>query len=239
MPQKPEKFGTKFWMVCDTTTSFVLRAFPYVGREEREVGFGEHVTLSLMEPYKNTGVNVTTDNFFISLSLARRHLQSNITMLGTMRAHRREILPETKLGKGATLYSSTFLFTPPEENIMLLSYKAKKNKVVYLLFSSHKTTTVNYGKQKKPQAILDYNATKEGVDTADEMLCTYSTKAASQRWPLTAFFNLVDITTLDTYIICADISISTCSRRDFLIKLGESLCSAEEVGGRKRYVCYV
>ena len=110
---------------------------------------------------------------------------------------------------------------------MLLSYKAKKNKVVYLLFSSHKTTTVNYGEQKKPQAILDYNATKGGVDTADEMLRTYSTKAASQSWPLTAFFNLVDITALDTYIICADISMSTCSRRDFLIKLGESLCFTE------------
>ena len=59
------------------------------------------------------------------------------------------------------------------------------------------------------------------------MLRTYSTKAASRRWPLAAFFNLVNITALDTYIICANISISTCSRRDFLIKLGESLCSAE------------
>ena len=76
-------------------------------------------------------------------------------MLGTMRAHRRKIPLEAKLGKGATLYSSTFLFTPPEENIMLLSYKAKKNEVVYLLSSSHKTTTVYYGEQKshKPSYI--------------------------------------------------------------------------------------
>ena len=63
MPQKPAKFGIKFWMVCDTTTSFVLRAFPYVDREEREVGFREHVTLSLMDPYKNIELNVTTGNF--------------------------------------------------------------------------------------------------------------------------------------------------------------------------------
>ena len=40
-------------------------------------------------------------------------------------------------------------------------------------------------------------------------------------------FNLVDITALDTYITCADISISNCSRRDFLIKFGESVCFAE------------
>ena len=66
MPQKLAKFGIKFWMVCDTTTSFVLRAFLYVGREERDVGLGEYVTLSLMESYKNTGLNVTTNNFFTS-----------------------------------------------------------------------------------------------------------------------------------------------------------------------------
>ena len=72
MPQQPAKFGIKFWIVCDTTTYFVLRAFFYVGREEREVGLGEHVTLSLMEPYKKMGLNVTTDNFITSLSQARR-----------------------------------------------------------------------------------------------------------------------------------------------------------------------
>ena len=71
------------------------------------------------------------------------------------------------------------------------------------------------------------------VITANEMLRTYSTKAASRRWSLAAFFNLVDITALDTNIISADISISTCSRRDFLIKLGESLCSAERSRRKK------
>ena len=159
-------------------------------------------------------------------------------MLGTMRAHRCKIPPEAKLEKGATLYSSAFLFTQPEENIMLLRYKAKKNKVEYLLSSSHETITVDHGEPKKPQAILDYNATKGGVDTADEMLRTYSTKAAYRRWPLAPFFNLVDMTALNTYIIGGDISISTCSRRDFLIKLGKVFAPQREGGGRKRHIYY-
>ena len=95
-------------------------------------------------------------------------------MPGTMRAHGLEISSEAKLGKDAILYSSTFVFTSPEESIMLLLVQPKE----------------------KPQAILDYNATKVGVDTADEILRAYSTKAASRRWPLAAFFNLVDITAL-------------------------------------------
>ena len=123
---------------------------------------------------------------------------------------------------------STFLFNAPEESIMLLSYKAKKIKLVYLFPSSHKSTTINENKKKKPQAILDYNTNKGGVDTADEMLRTYSTKAASRSWPLVTFFNLLNITALITYIIYANISISICTRHTFLIKLGKSLCSAEK-----------
>ena len=53
MPLKPAKFGMKFSMLCDTTTYYVLRAFSYVGIEEHRLstGFGEFITLSLLEPY--------------------------------------------------------------------------------------------------------------------------------------------------------------------------------------------
>ena len=144
-----------------------------------------------------------------------------------MRAHRREIPSQKKIGKREVLYLSTFLFTAPEANIMLLSYKVKKLKLVYIFPSSLKSTTINKDK-KKAQAILDYNANKKGVDTADEMLRTYSTKVASRSWPLVTFFNLLNITALITFIIYANISISICTRHTFIIKLGKSLCSAEK-----------
>ena len=81
--------------------------------------------------------------------------------------------------KHAALYSSKFFFTLLPESILLLSYKAKKNKVVFLLFSEHKTVEVYEGKKKKPKAILYYN-NKAGVDTADETLRSYSTTAFSR-----------------------------------------------------------
>ena len=49
----------------------------------------------------------------------------------------------------------------------------------------------DHGTKKKPVAILYYNTTNGGVDTADEMLRCYSTKATSRRWTLAAFFNLL------------------------------------------------
>ena len=86
--------------------------------------------------------------------------------------------------------------------MILLSYKARNNNVVYLLFSLYNVSEVAYEAQKKTKAILDWNASKGGVDTVDEMLRSYFTKAASRRWPLAAFFNLINIKALNVYVIC-------------------------------------
>ena len=95
MPQKPAKFGIKYWLLCDAKTSYVVRAIPYVGKEDRpQIGVAEHVVMSLMEPYHNTGQNVTTDNYFTSLKTAKNLLQHKITMVGTLRKNKREILLE-------------------------------------------------------------------------------------------------------------------------------------------------
>ena len=48
-----------------------------------------------------------------------------------------------------------------------------------------------------------------------------------RRWPLAAFFNLLDIVSLNTYVICKDITLFAQNRRQFLIKLGEQLCASE------------
>ena len=147
--------------------------------------------------------------------------------MGTIRGHRGEIPNEIRSEKDAVLYLSNFYFTLPPESIMILSYKAKKNKVVFLLSSEHKTVDVHEAEKKKPKSILDNNKNKGGVDTADEMLWSYSTKASSRRWPLAAFFNLLDIVSLNTYVICKDITLFAQNRCQFLIKLGKELCASE------------
>ena len=111
-------------MLRDATTYYVLRAFPYVGMEEdrASTGRGEFVTLSLLEPYRNAGLNVTCDNFFTFLSLAKNLLQQYTMIMGTIR----EISNEIRFKKDPVLHSSKFFFTLSPERIMMLSYKAKK-----------------------------------------------------------------------------------------------------------------
>ena len=77
--------------------------------------------------------------------------------------------------------------------------------------------------KKCPGAILFYNETKGGVDTADEMLRGYSTKVASRRWPSAAFFNLLNIVCFDVYVICKDVRNENVSQRCFLLQFGEAV----------------
>lgn len=53
----------------------------------------------------------------------------------------------------------------------------------------------------KPTIILDYNATKGGVDTVDQKCANYTTKRKTRRWPLTIFFTFMDMTGVNAHVI--------------------------------------
>ncbi len=100
--------------------------------------------------------------------------------------------------------------------------------------SQHHSPTVDESSvKKKPEVVLSYNSTKCGVDTADQMLKYYSSRAATSRWPLNVFGNLLDIICLNAYIICKSAGIFAGGRREFLLQLAKSLCTPH-VENRKR-----
>ena len=193
MSRKPGKFGIKYWLICDSETSCVLNAIPYVGKDDSRhanLGLANHVILSLSNPYFGSGINVTTDNFFTSLHAAEFLLKEKITMVGTVRENRREIPTALRAwAKNVSQHSSEFFFS---ENAMMVGYKAKPNETVFLLSTAHSKPVVEaVDSKKRPQIVLYYNSKKSGVDTADQMLRSYSTKCTSRRWPLGCVFQFV------------------------------------------------
>jgi len=62
---------------------------------------------------------------------------------------------------------------------------------------------ITFGKEPKklPEVINFYNMTKGGVDCADQMTETYSSKFANRRWPVALFCNLLDIAALNAYVL--------------------------------------
>ena len=69
MPNKPDKFGIKFWLASDVNTKYIINGFPYLGGGKNRtslVPIGEFVVFKLMEPFTGFGRSITKDNFFTS-----------------------------------------------------------------------------------------------------------------------------------------------------------------------------
>ena len=175
VPQKPSKFGIKFWMLCDVKTSYALRATPYLGKEDRpdDVGVADHVVLTLMDPYHKTSLNVTTDNFFMSIKTAKKLLEHDITMVGTLRINKKRNTKGTAARLTQAIYcihSSRSLLSR-DDRIMIAFYKAKQKKNVLLLSSMHMSSSVDETDAKKrPEFVMYYIEPK----TKTRIRATYS-----------------------------------------------------------------
>lgn len=76
----------------------------------------------------------------------------------------------------------------------------------------------------KPEIIMDYNATKGGVDTVDKMCETYNCARRTNRWPMVIFYSLMNVAGINSYIIFGlnNFNIKT-NRRKFLETLSYDL----------------
>ena len=104
--KKPSKFGKKFWMLCEVKTSYVLRVMRYLGKKERS---DDVCVLTLMDPYHKTGLNVTTENFLTYMKTAKKLVEHDITMVGTLPSNKKEI-PKELLYDSSKLPIDSFSF---------------------------------------------------------------------------------------------------------------------------------
>ncbi|XP_054159677.1 piggyBac transposable element-derived protein 4-like [Oppia nitens] len=227
MPKKPAKYGLKFFIICDSETAYCYDALFYTGKENntKAKSVSQNVVLELTKRIKHTGRNITTDNWFTSYPLANELLMSNLTLVGTVKHNKKEIPKHYLEKKKRVIGSSEF---SSNDNITLVAYYPKKNKVVLVLSSMHSTEICS--PPKKPEIIEYYNHTKGGVDTLDQMCATYSTGRKTNRWPTAAFFALLDIMAVNSYIIYRHYAShlipepnESKKRREFLHTLGEGL----------------
>ncbi|XP_011699423.1 PREDICTED: piggyBac transposable element-derived protein 4-like [Wasmannia auropunctata] len=226
IPSKPAKYGIKIWWICDAENAYPLHGIIYAGKTGniREKNQGERVVKELAAPYKGSGRNITMDNFFTTLPLAKHLLSWQLAIVGTLRKNKPYIPKQMASHKSRPEYSSLFGF---HEKVALCSYVPKKNKAVILLSTMHYDAAVNDDEKKKPHMITYYNKYKSGVDTMDQMVSRYTTHRRTARWPLAIFFNILDVAALAAYIIYYEnnkmIKKKTNQRRVFLRQLSEEL----------------
>ncbi len=159
MPQKPDKYGIKFFLMIEVLSKYVCNGFPYLGKDEcrpPNQPLGEFVVLRLLEPYFNKGYNITCDNYFTSLPLAQQLVEKKTTLVGTMRLNRKELPPIVADTKSKPLFDTQVLVSA---GITLTIYKAKPSKNVLILSSRHEIVKVAdpNSQKKNPNTVVYYN----------------------------------------------------------------------------------
>ncbi|XP_046404918.1 piggyBac transposable element-derived protein 4-like [Ischnura elegans] len=238
IPSKPIKYGIKVFTLTDARSMYTKTMEVYLGTQPegpfRLSNRPCDVVKRLAKTMAGTGRNITADNWFSSIPLVQDLLEKRITYLGTMRKNKVEIPPELSNAKQRAVGTSIFAF---QKHLTLLSYIPKKIQNVIMISSMHRDASIDdrSGEMRKPEIITDYNYTKSGVDTVDEMCATYSTARRCKRWPLVMFFRILNIAGINAQVIyMSNNAERKLVRRLFLREVGRELVHAQI---RKRATC--
>uniref|UniRef100_A0A8C1ZSM4 PiggyBac transposable element-derived protein domain-containing protein n=2 Tax=Cyprinoidei TaxID=30727 RepID=A0A8C1ZSM4_CYPCA len=222
---KPDKFGIKFWVACDLKSKYICNVLPYLGKDpSRPSGerLSENVVMRLMEPFLDKGRNVTTDNFFTSLSLAHKLLSRKTTILGTVNKIRREI-PQSARHTDRNEFTTQVFSTTAAT---LTAYAPKRKKTVYILSSMHSVIQTDNTTKRKPNTVTLYNTTKCGVDVMDQMVREYTVRTGTRRWPVAVFYNMIDMAALNAHVLYQACTGRQERRVDFLVELARELANS-------------
>lgn len=227
IPNKPNKYGIKIPMICDSGTNYMINGMPYIGKATNTNGLpqGEYYLKELSRPIHGTNRNITCDNWFTSVPAAKSLLLEpyKLTIVGTIRSNKREIPEEMKNARSRQVGTTMFGF---DGHLTLASYKPKPSKMVYMLSSCDEGAAIN-SRTGKPEMIMFYNETKGGVDTFDQMCSLMSCSRKTNRWPMTMFYGMLNIAFVNSYIIYAHNVIlkgdKPLNRREFMKKLSTEL----------------
>ena len=222
IPNKPAKYGIKIQAMADARTYYTCKMEIYAGKQPdgpfKVDNSSFAVVTRLISEISGSGRNVTFDNWYTTYPLVVSLLHDHkLSTVGTLRKNKREIPDEFLSVKNRAACDSMFGFGG---NVTLVSYvpQTKQKKNVVLFSSMHHDDKIDpeSSDMKKPEIITFYNSTKGGVDMVDQMAGEYDTSRNSRRWPLTVFYTLLNVSTINAYILYCHNPENKLKRRLFI-----------------------
>lgn len=187
IPSKRHRYGIKLFKLCDPK-GYTYRLSVYTGKNfedtGKEKGLAEKVVMDLVHDYLEEGRTLITDNYYTSLPLAKSLLASKTHLLGTLRKNRKGLSKEVM---NAQLKRGEIVGKESTTGLVIGKWKDKRD--VPFLSTKHALDIKATGKKnrkgeevKKPSAILEYNAGKDGIDVSDQMASYFSPLRKTIRW---------------------------------------------------------
>lgn len=229
IPSKAAKFGVKFWVLAESTTGYVAHLKCYLGKKFTPTSNllqGTEVVLRLLKNCNllQKGYHVVSDSFFCSFDLARKLIDLNTYLTGTLRSNRKMPLTirNAHVGPGESVYVR-------QGEILAAAYKGRESKKPVRMISTFINAANSNG---KPKIIQHYNMNMGGVDGADMMLHFYNDNRKSTKvWKKLAI-NIIHRMCSNAYILyrknTSDAPVK--SRLRFIQEVIEALSSEYLVG---------
>ena len=196
IPSKPNKYGIKIYALVDSKMYYLYHLETYAVKQPDGPYILSNkpadVVRRLTAPISGSGRNITADNWFTDIDLVQELKEKKLSYVGILKTNKRQLPLELVVSNGRKELSTLFGF---QKDIMLVSYVPKPKKTVILVSTLHvdKEVDPNSGEQQKPSVITFYNATKGGMDTADQMCATYNVARNIKRWPMAVFFAMLNV----------------------------------------------
>ena len=205
IPTKRHRFGIKVFVICDCQTRVVLDFIVYTGSSTEielndNLGKSGSVVMTLMKPYLNKGHALFVDNWYTSPLLFEKLHELKTGACGTVRKNRLGLVKFNKLAKGDFEYHNT-------SNLMALKWQDKRE--VIMLSTIHRPGMVSTRKKHwktqnvvhKPECVVDYNENMGSVDKVDMQISFVASARKSIKWYKKFFFYLMDLSTLNAYML--------------------------------------
>ncbi|XP_018534114.1 uncharacterized protein LOC108884606 isoform X1 [Lates calcarifer] len=77
--------------------------------------------------------------------------------------------------------------------------------------------------KRKPEMKTYHNQTKTGVDILYQMAHQYTVKDGTRRWPVAAFYNVLDFAAMNAWVLYQSCMNENIPRRDFILQLAQEL----------------
>uniref|UniRef100_A0A8C5FSV4 PiggyBac transposable element-derived protein domain-containing protein n=1 Tax=Gadus morhua TaxID=8049 RepID=A0A8C5FSV4_GADMO len=199
-PQKPVKYGIKSYILCDSATGYCFNMRPYVG----EASTLPEIVFSLLDRLPGHGYTLFMDNFYNSVALCERLLEVQTNVCGTLRKHRGEpqIISEmtkTDLGVGEKVVRHN-------ERVMVVAWQDKR--LVRMVTTCHQDSMQVWRRgnrdkvaQLKPECVVAYNASMNGVDKLEQNIAYYPFIRRSLNWSKKFVAYLFQLCMFNAYVL--------------------------------------
>ncbi|CAD6221989.1 GSCOCG00011693001-RA-CDS [Cotesia congregata] len=216
--QEFSRSGMKIFTLVDTCFNYVLNMKIFVKKQRREFSNGlnsiENDVKLLMNGFKS---NLLLMNNLTSFSLLKNLLKNNITAIGKLNGSEPEIPPEFLINSDKEEVAS---FYECQSNLLLTEFSDKENKNMIILSTLHTTQDNTYNKKSARECYI--NAV-HATERLKKFFLENSISRRTRRFSTRIWFHLLDVASLNSYIVYSINNNLNISRRDFIKQLGLSL----------------